>query len=521
MLANEQVVNGACERCGAVVTKRQLTQWYFKTTEYAQRLLDDMAELEGGWPERVLAMQRNWIGRSEGAYVDFEIDGHPEPVTVFTTRPDTLYGATFFVVAPEGELAAQIVADDQRAEFEAYLDQVKLATEIERQATDRPKTGVFLGVHATNPVNNERIPVYAADYVLADYGTGAVMAVPAHDQRDLDFARAYGLPVVEVISTGEPDPGQSGVATPGDGTYVNSGPLDGLTDKATGVSTIVGQLEEGGVGKGAVTFRLRDWLLSRQRYWGCPIPIIHCGACGEVPVPEDQLPVTLPQLTGAALAPKGVSPLASATDWVNVDCPSCGGPAKRDTDTMDTFVDSSWYFFRYCSPGDVEAPFDPDDVRRWMPVAQYVGGVEHAILHLLYMRFFTKVLHDMGMVDFDEPMKRLLNQGQVINQGKSMSKSLGNGVDLGAQIDAYGVDAVRLTVVFAGPPDEDIDWADVSPGGSAKFLQRAYRLAFDVSSAPAWTRPPETWRCGRPRTSCWPTSTTASPGSGSTWWSPG
>jgi leucyl-tRNA synthetase len=429
-------------------------------------------------------MQRNWIGRSEGAYVDFEIDGYAEPVTVFTTRPDTLYGATFFVVAPEGELAAQIVADDQRPAFEAYLDEVKLATEIERQATDRPKTGVYLGVHATNPVNNERIPVYAADYVLADYGTGAVMAVPAHDQRDLDFARAYDLPVVEVISTGQPDPAESGIATPGDGTYVNSGPLDGLTDKATGVSTIIGQLEEGGVGKGAVTFRLRDWLLSRQRYWGCPIPIIHCPDCGEVAVPEDQLPVTLPQLTGAALAPKGVSPLASATDWVNVDCPDCGGPAKRDTDTMDTFVDSSWYFFRYCSPGAVDGPFDPDDVRRWMPVAQYVGGVEHAILHLLYMRFFTKVLHDMGMVDFDEPMRRLLNQGQVINQGKSMSKSLGNGVDLGAQIDAYGVDAVRLTVVFAGPPDEDIDWADVSPGGSAKFLQRAYRLAFDVASEP-------------------------------------
>ena len=484
VLANEQVVNGACERCGAIVTKRRLTQWYFKTTEYAQRLLDDMADLEGGWPERVLAMQRNWIGRSEGAYVDFEIDGHADPVTVFTTRPDTLYGATFFVVAPEGELAAQIVADDRRAEFEAYLDQVKLATEIERQATDRPKTGVFLGVHATNPVNNERIPVYAADYVLADYGTGAVMAVPAHDQRDLDFARTYDLPVIEVISTGQPDPATSGVATPGDGTYVNSGPLDGLTDKAAGVSTIVGQLEEAGVGKGAVTFRLRDWLLSRQRYWGCPIPIIHCPDCGEVAVPDDQLPVTLPELSGAALAPKGVSPLASATDWVNVDCPSCGGPAQRDTDTMDTFVDSSWYFFRYCSPGDVEGPFDPDDVRRWMPVAQYVGGVEHAILHLLYMRFFTKVLHDMGLVDFDEPMQRLLNQGQVINQGKSMSKSLGNGVDLGEQIDAYGVDAVRLTVVFAGPPEEDIDWADMSPGGSAKFLQRAHRLAHDVSSAP-------------------------------------
>ncbi len=482
VLANEQVVNGACERCGATVTKRQLTQWYFKTTEYAQRLLDDMAELQGHWPERVLAMQRNWIGRSEGAYVDFEIGGVDEPVTVFTTRPDTLYGATFFVVAPEAELASQIVADEQRAEFEAYLEQAKQATEIERQATDRPKTGVFLGVYATNPVNNERIPVYAADYVLADYGTGAVMAVPAHDQRDLDFARTYGLPVVEVVSTGEPDPAESGVATPGDGTYVNSGPLDGLTDKAAGVSRIIGQLEEAGVGKGAVTFRLRDWLLSRQRYWGCPIPIIHCEACGEVAVPDDQLPVELPPLVGADLAPKGISPLASATDWVNVACPSCGGPATRDTDTMDTFVDSSWYFFRYCSPGDTEGPFDPEDVRRWMPVAQYVGGVEHAILHLLYMRFFTKVLHDMGLVDFDEPMRRLLNQGQVINQGKSMSKSLGNGVDLGEQIDSYGVDAVRLTVVFAGPPEEDIDWADVSPGGSAKFLQRAYRLACDVSS---------------------------------------
>ena len=484
VLANEQVVNGACERCGATVTKRQLTQWYFKTTEYAQRLLEDMADLEGGWPERVLAMQRNWIGRSEGAYVDFEIDGVDDPVTVFTTRPDTLYGATFFVVAPEAELAGRIVADEQRAEFEAYLEQVKKATEIERQSTERPKTGVFLGVYATNPVNNERIPVYAADYVLADYGTGAIMAVPAHDQRDLDFARAYGLTVREVVSTGEADPAESGVATPGDGAYVNSGPLDGLTDKAAGIAAIIGQLEEAGLGKGAVTYRLRDWLLSRQRYWGAPIPIIHCVSCGEVAVPDDQLPVELPPLTGAALAPKGISPLASATDWVNVDCPSCGGPATRDTDTMDTFVDSSWYFFRYCSPGDLDGPFDPEDVRRWMPVAQYVGGVEHAILHLLYMRFFTKVLHDMGMVDFDEPMRRLLNQGQVINQGKSMSKSLGNGVDLGEQIDLYGVDAVRLTVVFAGPPEDDIDWADVSPGGSAKFLQRAYRLACDVSSSP-------------------------------------
>ena len=484
VLANEQVVNGACERCGAVVTKRQLTQWYFKTTEYAQRLLDDMAELEGGWPERVLAMQRNWIGRSEGAYVDFEIDGYAEPVTVFTTRPDTLYGATFFVVAPEARAGRR----DRRGRAARRVRGVPGAG----QAGHRDRAP------GHRPPQDRRLPGRARDQPgqqRADPGLRRRLragrlrhrrddGVPAHDQRDLDFARTFGLPVIEVISTGQPDPAESGIATPGDGTYVNSGPLDGLTDKATGVSTIIGQLEEGGVGKGAVTFRLRDWLLSRQRYWGCPIPIIHCAACGEVAVPEDQLPVTLPELTGAALAPKGVSPLASATDWVNVDCPSCGGPAVRDTDTMDTFVDSSWYFFRYCSPGDVEGPFDPDDVRRWMPVAQYVGGVEHAILHLLYMRFFTKVLHDMGMVDFDEPMRRLLNQGQVINQGKSMSKSLGNGVDLGAQIDAYGVDAVRLTVVFAGPPDEDIDWADVSPGGSAKFLQRAYRLAFDVASAP-------------------------------------
>jgi leucyl-tRNA synthetase len=484
VLANEQVVAGLCERCGSVVTKRQLTQWYFKITEYAQQLLDDMAQLEGGWPERVLAMQRNWIGRSEGAYVDFTVEGRDEPVTVFTTRPDTLYGATFFVLAPEAPLAAEIVSEVHRAEFEAYLEATKRITEIERQSTERPKTGVFLGVHATNPVNGEQIPVYAADYVLAEYGTGAIMAVPAHDQRDLDFARAYGLPVREVVSTGAADPAETGVATPGDGTYVNSPGLNGLTDKASGVRRIVEQLEADGVGAGAVTYRLRDWLLSRQRYWGCPIPIVHCPSCGEVAVPDDQLPVELPPLRGADLAPKGVSPLAGATEWVDVDCPECGGTAQRDTDTMDTFVDSSWYFFRYCSPGYTEGPFDPEDVRRWMPVDQYVGGVEHAILHLLYMRFFTKVLRDMGMVDFDEPMRRLLNQGQVINQGKAMSKSLGNGVDLGQQIDEFGVDAIRLTVVFAGPPEEDIDWADVSAAGSLKFLQRAYRLATDVTSTP-------------------------------------
>ncbi len=487
VLANEQVVQGQCERCGSVVVKRQLTQWYFKTTEYAQRLLDDMDQLQGGWPERVLTMQRNWVGRSEGAHVDFSVEGGPADgrvVTVFTTRPDTLYGATFFVVAPDAALAAEIVTDEQRAGFEAYRTRAQQASEIERQATDRPKTGVFLGVHAVNPANGERLPVWAADYVLAEYGTGAIMAVPAHDARDLEFARTNDLPVRRVIDTGEPDPAETGVATTGDGTYVSSGELDGLVGKEAGVRRMVERLEADGVGAGAITYRLRDWLVSRQRYWGPPIPIIHCPDCGEVAVPDEQLPVELPHLTGAALAPKGTSPLAGATDWVQVDCPSCGGQASRDTDTMDTFVDSSWYFFRYCSPGKTDGPFDPDDVRRWMPVAQYVGGVEHAILHLLYMRFFTKVLFDMGLVDFVEPMQRLLNQGQVINEGRAMSKSLGNGVDLGAQIDAFGVDAIRLTVVFAGPPEDDIDWADVSPAGSLKFLQRAYRLAEDVRSAP-------------------------------------
>ncbi len=484
VLANEQVVNGLCERCGATVTKRNLTQWYFKITDYAQRLLDDMAGLEGQWPDRVLTMQRNWIGRSQGAYVDFAVDGLSEPITVFTTRPDTLYGATFMVVAPDSELAATLVTDQHRAEFDAYLATTNQASDIERQATDRPKTGVFLGAYATNPVNGERIPVWTADYVLADYGTGAVMAVPAHDQRDLDFATTFDLPVRPVIDTGEDDPVVSRVATSGDGIYVNSGSLDGLTDKVAGVERIIEELTERGTGAGAVTYRLRDWLLSRQRYWGPPIPIVHCPSCGEVAVPDDQLPVVLPDLRGADLKPKGVSPLAAATDWVNTICPTCGGPGTRDTDTMDTFVDSSWYFLRYTSPDYTEGPFDPAAVKRWMPVDLYFGGVEHAVLHLLYFRFFTKVLHDLGMLDAIEPTRALINQGQVINNGAAMSKSLGNGVDLGDQLDRFGVDAVRLTIVFAGPPEDDIDWADVSPAGSLRFLQRAWRLAQDVTSEP-------------------------------------
>ncbi|HEY0542388.1 MAG TPA: leucine--tRNA ligase [Actinoallomurus sp.] len=482
VLANEQVVAGRCERCHAVVEKRLLTQWYFKITEYADRLLADMEQLD--WPERVLLMQRNWIGRSEGADVAFQIEGRDEPITVYTTRPDTLYGATFFVVAADAALAEEICAPEQRAEFEAYRETVRHESEIDRLATDREKTGVFLGRYAVNPVNGERMPVWASDYVLAEYGHGAIMAVPAHDQRDLDFARKFGLPVRVVVHTGDADPGESGVATPGEGELVNSGPLDGLT-KSAAIPRITEVLEERGLGKAAVNYRLRDWLISRQRFWGTPIPIIHCESCGEVPVPDDQLPVRLPEdLRGADLSPRGVSPLAAASEWVNVDCPKCGGPAKRDTDTMDTFVDSSWYFLRYCSPGYSEGPFDVEQVRRWMPADQYTGGVEHAILHLLYSRFFTKVLYDMGMVDFTEPFKRLVNQGQVILGGSAMSKSTGNLVDLGDQIDVFGVDAVRLTMMFAGPPEDDIDWADVSPSGSVKFLARVHRVAAEVTSAP-------------------------------------
>ncbi|MGE5286063.1 MAG: leucine--tRNA ligase [Micromonosporaceae bacterium] len=484
VLANEQVIDGHCERCGADVVRRTLTQWYFKITEYADRLLDDMEDLEGKWPDRVLLMQRNWIGRSEGAEVHFAIEGRSEPVTVFTTRPDTLYGATFFVVAADSPLAEELCAPDQLDVLRAYVAEVRKLSDIERQSTERPKTGVFLGCHAINPVNGEPIQVWAADYVLSDYGTGAIMAVPAHDQRDLDFARTFGLPVRVVVETGEADPAQTGVATPGEGTLINSGPLNGLSKKDA-IARIIQILGEQGLGKAAVGYRLRDWLLSRQRFWGTPIPIIHCRSCGEIPVPDDQLPVVLPDLRGQDLVPKGVSPLAAASEWVNIECPKCGGPARRDTDTMDTFVDSSWYFLRYCSPSYQDGPFDVAAVRRWMPVDQYVGGVEHAILHLLYSRFFTKVLYDMGMLEFTEPFTRLVNQGQVINRGRAMSKSLGNGVDLGEQIAAHGVDAIRLTILFASPPEDDIDWADVSPVAAVKFLGRVWRLAADVSAAGA------------------------------------
>ena len=484
VLANEQVVAGLCERCDSTVTKKKLNQWYFKITDYADRLLDDMQQLEGKWPEKVLMMQRNWIGRSSGANVSFVIEGRAEPVTIYTTRPDTLYGATFMVVAADSELAAElVVGTGVETEFSNYLEKIKADSDIDRLATDRPKSGVFLNRYAINPVNGAKLPIWASDYVLADYGTGAIMAVPAHDQRDLDFAKAFNLPIVVVVETGEEDPNISGVATGGDGQLVNSGALNGL-NKTDAIAAINAQLEKDGLGKSARNYRLRDWLVSRQRYWGTPIPIIHCPSCGEVPVPEDQLPLTLPDAQGLDLKPKGTSPLGAATDWVNVACPKCATAAKRDTDTMDTFVDSSWYYLRYPSSTVHDQPFLKKDIETWLPVDQYVGGVTHAILHLLYSRFFTKVLNDMGMVNFNEPFTRLLNQGMVVMDGSAMSKSRGNLVRLSDELENHGVDAIRLSMVFAGPPEDDVDWSDVSPSGSVKFLTRAWRLSGDVTSAP-------------------------------------
>ena len=482
VLANEQVVAGLCERCDTAVTKKKLNQWYFKITDYADRLLDDMEQLEGKWPDKVLTMQRNWIGRSQGANVNFLIEGRTEPVTIYTTRPDTLYGATFMVVAVDSELAAEL-ASGTAAEnkFKQYRDSVKAASDIDRLATDRPKSGVFLERYSINPVNGEKLPIWASDYVLADYGTGAIMAVPAHDQRDLDFARAMNLPVRVVVQTDEEDPNDSGIATTGDGKLINSGALNGLT-KQEAIAAINKQLESDGLGKSARNYRLRDWLVSRQRYWGTPIPIVHCEKCGEVAVPADQLPLLLPDAKGLDLKPKGQSPLAAASEWVNTNCPKCGGAALRDTDTMDTFVDSSWYFLRYPSSTNSSEPFSRKDIDTWLPVDQYVGGVTHAILHLLYSRFFTKVLHDIGMLGFTEPFTRLLNQGMVVMDGSAMSKSRGNLVRLSDELENHGVDAIRLSMVFSGPPEDDVDWADVSPSGSVKFLSRAWRLSGDVTS---------------------------------------
>ncbi|WP_439649259.1 leucine--tRNA ligase [Leucobacter edaphi] len=489
VLANEQVLaDGTSERSGALVVKKKLTQWYFRITDYADRLLDDLDRLEGAWPAKVLNMQRNWIGRSRGAEVEFEIEGREEKVPVFTTRPDTLFGATFMVVAPDSDLAAELASGaspEVRMQFQDYLAQTQKQTEIERQSTEREKTGMFLDHFAVNPVNGERIPVWASDYVLADYGHGAIMAVPAHDQRDLDFALKFELPVRVVVDVRDedgaalPDPAESGVATSGDGALVNSGELDGLP-KAEAIAKAIELLETRGTGRATTTYRLRDWLISRQRYWGTPIPILH-GEDGEMkPVDPASLPVELPASEGLDLKPKGSSPLGAATEWATVEDPETGRTWTRDPDTMDTFVDSSWYYLRFLSANDDTQAFDPELVNAWGPIDQYAGGVEHAILHLLYSRFITKVLHDLGYLDFDEPFTALLNQGMVLQDGAKMSKSKGNLVEFASELSAHGADALRVTLAFAGPPEDDIDWADVSVQGSAKFLARAWRIADDI-----------------------------------------
>ena len=514
VLANEQVVDGHCERCGAEVIKKKLTQWYFKITEYADRLLDDLNQLEGFWPQKVIRMQRNWIGRSVGADIDFAIEGRDEKVTVFSTRPDTLHGATFMVVAPDSDLAAELAAGSSaevRMRFQDYLESVQRETEIERQSTDRPKTGVFLDRFAINPINGDRLPIWAADYVLADYGHGAVMAVPAHDQRDLDFARAFDLPVKVVVDTTAPitgaipvieldddgvpidpgpvetlvdlDPATTGVALTGDGRMINSGSLDGLS-KRNAIARVIEELDAAGTGRAAKSYRLRDWLISRQRFWGTPIPMIHTQDGRIVPVPDDQLPLRLPDAHGLDLAPKGTSPLGGATEWIQTTDPETGEPALRDPDTMDTFVDSSWYFLRFLAPQDATEAFPSREAHRWAPVDSYIGGVEHAILHLLYARFITKVLFDMGLIDFTEPFSSLINQGMVLLDGSKMSKSKGNLVEFASSMVDPGADAVRVAIAFAGPVEDDINWEDVSTTGAQKFLARAWRVAKDVTSDP-------------------------------------
>ncbi|MDQ3916801.1 MAG: leucine--tRNA ligase [Actinomycetota bacterium] len=475
VLANEQVVAGRCERCGAVVEKRWLTQWFLKITDYAEQLVADL-ELNTGWTEHLKTLQRNWIGRSEGAEVSFEVEGASDPVVVFTTRPDTLWGATFFVMAPEHPLAEKLAAAGGKTEeLAAFRTEVGTLSDIDRASTDREKSGMFLGVHAVNPVNGERIPVWVADYVLMEYGTGAIMAVPGHDDRDHEFAERYGLEIRRVIAPAE---GSGDLPYAGPGTMVNSGPFDG-TSTSDSARVVTEWLERQGLGKSAVSFRLRDWLISRQRYWGTPIPIVHCEVCGEVPVPDDQLPVVLPDVVD--FTPRDeASPLASAEEWVNVPCPRCGAPSRRETDTMDTFVDSSWYFHRYLDPHNDEMPFDPAKSKAWMPVDQYTGGIEHAVLHLIYARFWQKVLVDMGMADEPEPFPSLLNQGTVTMGGKRMSKSRGNTVEPQEAFTRYGADALRLYMLFSGPPEQNFDWPEegVTAIGKVTFpwLKRVWRL---------------------------------------------
>jgi len=499
VLANEQVdAEGRCERCGALVEVRQLEQWFFRITDYAERLLNDLQDID--WPEHVKTMQRNWIGRSEGAEVTFRCEdfdpAHPIDYPVFTTRPDTLFGATFFVMAPEHPDVMRLAQGTEHEQaVHDYVNHALNESNEERGDAERPKTGVPLGRTVTNPVNGERIPMYVADYVLMEYGTGAIMAVPAHDERDYAFARAYDLPVRRVIvpahaddtadadDAGDAAPGEDGGAGAlpytGDGILIDSHPdFDGMGNRDA-LAAIVAWLDREGKGHASVNYKLRDWLVSRQRYWGAPIPIVHCPACGMVPVPEEQLPVLLPDIED--YTPKGRSPLAGAEQWVNVRCPACGEPARRETDTMDTFVDSSWYFLRYCDARNDRAAWDPAALREWMPVDQYIGGVEHAILHLMYARFFTKALADLGHLDFQEPFQALFTQGMVTKDGAKMSKSRGNVVSPASIVERVGSDTARCYILFIGPPDQDADWSDKGVEGVHRFLSRLWRFAADVA----------------------------------------
>jgi leucyl-tRNA synthetase len=473
VLANEQVINGRCWRHPDVeVEKRDLEQWFFKITDYADRLLDDLALLDK-WPQKVRVMQTNWIGRSQGAEVDFPVVGlEGESVRIYTTRPDTLFGATFMVLAPEHPLLDRITTDKQSVTVREYVAKARKASDIDRLSTEREKTGVATGGFAINPVNGEKIPIWVADYVLVTYGTGAIMAVPAHDERDFEFAERFSLAIREVIAPPTGPQRELRQAYIGSGVMVNSGEFDGL-DSAAGFERVCAYLEAKGLGKRAVKYRLRDWLISRQRYWGTPIPMVYCEVDGIVPIPKDQLPVLLP---------KEYKPLSENPDFWRTTCPKCGREARRETDTMDTFVDSSWYFLRYASPKDETQPFDSELANHWMPVDQYTGGVEHAILHLLYSRFFVKVLHDAGMIDAVEPFTKLFNQGMVKRFGQVMSKSAGNGVSPDELVAQQGADAGRIYEMFIGPPEEDVEWSDTGLNGVVRFLQRVWRLVLEPDS---------------------------------------
>ncbi len=476
VLANEQVIDGRCERCGTLVEARQLEQWFFRITDYADRLLDDLRTIR--WPEHVKTMQRNWIGRSEGAEVTFSCPEMGIDYPVFTTRPDTLFGATFFVMAPEHPDVFKLAAGtDQEQAVHEYVNRALTESSEERGDVHREKSGVPLGRTVVNPVNGERIPMFVSDYVLMEYGTGALMAVPAHDDRDYAFATKYGLEIRRVI---EAPPGEDGeLPYVGDGRIVNSdGRFDGKPNR-TALEEIVDWLDQQGRGHRSVNYRLRDWLLSRQRYWGCPIPVVYCDTCGIVPVPDEDLPVVLPDIED--YTPQGRSPLAAAEDWVATMCPRCGAPARRETDTMDTFVDSSWYFMRYCDATNDAAPWDREVLRRWMPVDQYIGGIEHAILHLMYARFFCKALADMDLLDVQEPFRALFTQGMITRDGAKMSKSKGNVISPSTYVERYGADTARCYVLFIGPPDQDADWSDSGVQGMHRFLSRLWRASAEVA----------------------------------------